>query len=637
MPGAGKLELGDSKLSEYCQYQSAGVLVHGPDGRILSANRAACEILGMAAADLTGYAFPGPGIRATNEDGRPLPESELPPARAIATGKPCLHMTVGLIAPAWQGPRWVLVDANPVFDEASGHIREAVTTLSDISEFRRAAEALRQSEERFRSLVETSHDWVWQVDENFVYTYSSPRVRDLLGYEAEEVIGKAPFDLMPPEEAARIRKALEQVRAEHKPIVALENVNLHKSGRRVILETSGVPFFDDSGRFAGYRGIDRDITQRKAAEEALREREAFISRIMDLLPSRLAYVDSQRRYRFVNRRCEEWFGKPREAIVGRHAKEVVGEEVYSEASPYVEAALSGRGVCYEMEMRRPSDGEMRSIAITYTPHFDENGRVPGFFSFIEDTTDRKRLEEQLRQAQKMEAVGTLAGGMAHDFNNLLMVIAGYSSLIREELEPGSRFEPELRAIERAAKRAAWLTQQLLAFSRKQVLQPKVLDLNAIIRGLEPAIRRALGEHIALALELAPSSVRVKADPGHMQRAVMNLVSNARDAMPRGGKLTIRTRVSEIDAAESNRVGGVSPGRYFLIELVDTGHGMDTETARRAFDPFFTTKRTEKARGLGLSTAYGVVKQSGGHITVDSHPGAGSRFVIYLPVATGRSK
>jgi two-component system cell cycle sensor histidine kinase/response regulator CckA len=634
MPGEGSLELG---LSGYCQYESAGVIVHGPDGRILSANRAACEILGVAPADLTGHVFPGPGIRATREDGCPLPESELPPARALAAGTACLGMTIGLISSAWQGPRWVLVDTNPVFDEASGRVREAVTTLSDISESRRAAEALRQSEERFRTLVETSQDWVWQVDENFVYTYASPRVRDLLGYEPEEVIGKTPFDLMPAEDAARVAKAAEAVRERREPLVALENVNLHKSGRRVILETSGVPFFDASGRFGGYRGIDRDITRRKAAEEALREHEAFISRIMDLLPSRLAYVDRERRYRFVNRRCEEWFGKPREEIIGRSAREVVGEEVYSEAFPYVEAALAGRGVCYEMEMRRPSDGEMRSIAITYTPHFDEHGRVPGFFSFIEDTTDRKRLEEQLRQAQKMEAVGALAGGIAHDFNNLLMVIAGYSSLIREEMEPGSRFEPELRAIERAAKRAAWLTQQLLAFSRKQVLQPKVLDLNAVIRGLEPAIRRTLGDQIALALELAPPAARVKADPGHMQRAVLNLVANARDAMPRGGKLTIRTGAADIDAAESNRLGGITPGRYALIELADTGHGMDAETARRAFEPFFTTRRGEKARGLGLSTAYGVVKQSGGHITVDSRPGAGSRFVIYLPVAARRRK
>jgi two-component system cell cycle sensor histidine kinase/response regulator CckA len=636
MPSAGGCELGNG-LSEYCQYESAGVIVHGADGRIVSANKAACEILGAQPADLLGHEFPGPNIRAMREDGSAVSGNELPPALALATGTPCTGTTLGLASPLWKAPRWILVDSRPILDKASGRAREAVTTLSDISESKRAQEALRQSEERFRSLVETSHDWVWQVDENFIYTYASPRVRDLLGYEPEEVLGKTPFDFMPVDEAARLAAAASQTRDRREPFVALENVNLHKSGRRVILETSGVPFFDASGQFRGYRGIDRDITNRKAAEEALREHEAFISRMMDLLPSRLAYIDQEHRYRFVNRRCEEWFGKPREQIVGRHTWDVVGGAVYEEASPYVEAALAGRAVCFEMEMPRPSDGERRSLACTYTPHFDEHGQVIGFFSFIEDTTDRKRLEEQLRQAQKMEAVGALAGGIAHDFNNLLMVIAGYSSIIREELEPGSRFDPELEAIERAAKRAAWLTQQLLAFSRKQVLQPKVLDLNAVVRGLEPLIRRTLGERITLAIELSPEPERVKADPGHMQRAVMNLVANARDAMARGGKLTITTRTAEIEPAESDRFGGLTPGRYCVLELADTGQGMDAETARRAFDPFFTTKRTEKAKGLGLSTAYGVVKQSGGHITVESRPGAGSKFAIYLPVALKRSK
>ena len=212
--------------------------------------------------------------------------------------------------------------------------------------------ALHDAERRFRLLVETTSDWVWEVDENFVYTYSSPRVQDILGYEPEAVLGKAPWDFMPPEEASRIAGLAAGVRESLQPFRALENINIHKSGRLVVLETSGSPFFDELGRFRGYRGIDRDISDRKQAENALRASEAFLRSITDLVPTRVAYVDREQRYRFVNARYEEWFGCRREEIIGRHAKDVLGDSLYEKVEPYIQAVLSGREVRYELDCRR---------------------------------------------------------------------------------------------------------------------------------------------------------------------------------------------------------------------------------------------------------------------------------------------
>jgi signal transduction histidine kinase/CheY-like chemotaxis protein len=240
--------------------------------------------------------------------------------------------------------------------------------------------------------------------------------------------------------------------------------------------------------------------------------------------------------------------------------------------------------------------------------------------------DYQRLEEQLRQSQKMEAVGRLAGGVAHDFNNLLTVIAGYAALLREDL--GTEHEqPELDEIQTAVKRASELTRQLLTFSRKQMLQPQIIDVNNIVRGMEGMLRRLIGEDIVLVATLAGDLARVKADPGQIEQVVMNLVVNARDAMPDGGKLIIETKAVPLDTGQ---LPALSAGRYVQLSVSDTGHGMTAEIASRIFEPFFTTKEVGKGTGLGLATALGIMEQSGGTITVDSRVGAGTTFRAYLP-------
>ena len=298
------------------------------------------------------------------------------------------------------------------------------------------------------------------------------------------------------------------------------------------------------------------------------------------------------------------------------------------------AYLDGRAAEYALEFRlRHKNGTYRLIYTRGVVLRDASGRQTHMIGCHLDITERRQLADRYRQSQKMQAIGQLAGGIAHDFNNLIVVISGYAELIAQELDPSHRSQRDLDQIRAAAGSAANLTRQLLAFSRRQILQPQVLDPNQVLRRMQRLLDRTIGEDITLVMNLSAAG-RVTADPGQIEQVILNLAVNARDAMPNGGKLIIETADAELDAGFTERSHGARVGKHVLITVTDTGTGMDEETRARLFEPFFTTKAEGRGTGLGLATVYGIVKQSGGSIWVYSEPGKGSAFKVYLPIATG---
>jgi signal transduction histidine kinase len=298
------------------------------------------------------------------------------------------------------------------------------------------------------------------------------------------------------------------------------------------------------------------------------------------------------------------------------------------------AYLEGRNAEYALEFRlQHKNGSYRWIYTRGVVLRDGSGRQTHMIGCNLDITERKQLEDQYRQSQKMQAIGQLSGGIAHDFNNLLIVINGYAELIAQELGPSHRAQSDLDEIRAAARSATNLTRQLLAFSRRQILEPRVLDPNQVLRGMRSILDRTIGEDITLVMNLSASG-RVTADPVQIELVILNLALNARDAMPNGGQVTIETADVELDAGYVAHHRGASLGKHVVIALIDTGAGMDDETRAHLFEPFFTTKAAGRGTGLGLATVYGIVEQSGGSIWVHSEPGKGSAFKIYLPVATG---
>ena len=370
--------------------------------------------------------------------------------------------------------------------------------------------------------------------------------------------------------------------------------------------------------------------ERKRREEALQESEEQFRTLVDGLRDLIFALAPDGTVTALNLAFEDITGWPRDQWLGKPFVELLSPDDAPHALALLAQVLRGQQPPTAQLRVRTSQGEDR-VGEFHTSVQLRDGEIVGILGIVRDITDRLRLEEQLRQAQKMEAVGRLAGGVAHDFNNLLTAISSYSELLLADFAPGDPRRADVEEIRKATDRAAALTRQLLAFSRRQVLQPKVVDLNAVIVGAEKLLRRLIGEDIALVTRLDPALGAVKADAGQLEQVIMNLAVNARDAMRTGGTLTLETEnvvIAATTLATEERI--VAPGRYVLLRVRDTGTGMDAETRRHLFEPFFTTRDKGKGTGLGLATVYGIVKQSGGFIWVDSEPGRGARFRIYLP-------
>jgi two-component system, cell cycle sensor histidine kinase and response regulator CckA len=373
-----------------------------------------------------------------------------------------------------------------------------------------------------------------------------------------------------------------------------------------------------------------ELLRRKSAEEALRRSERDLRSLIENAPYGIFRADMEGRFLDVNPALVKMLGYslPAELLATDPQRDVFLDPVQArQLKELGESQRSFEGLEFEWKRR---DGSSVVVRLSGRPVVNREGNVVSFEVMAENVTERRALEEQLRHAQKMEAIGRLAGGVAHDFNNLLMVIIGYTELLRENLPKDGDQRGYADAVWNAGKKATLLTSQLLAFSRKQVISPRVLDLNAVLQEVDRMLPRLIGEDVQLSIVQGANLATVKADPGQMEQVIMNLCVNARDAMPRGGKLTIETDTVKIDTYTARRIGASSPGTFVMLSVTDNGAGMDAQTQSRIFEPFFTTKEKGKGTGLGLATVYGIVKQSGGYITVESELGRGSRFDVYLP-------
>jgi PAS domain S-box-containing protein len=374
--------------------------------------------------------------------------------------------------------------------------------------------------------------------------------------------------------------------------------------------------------------------------EQVRQSESRLRAILDSVQEGIYGIDLDGRCLFMNKAGAALLGYGADELVGRSMHQAIhhsrenGTAYPIENCPIHSASRTVQAVRSENEGLWKRDGTALAVICQTMPLRDGAGALLGAVISFADISERKRLEEQLRQSQKMEAVGRLAGGIAHDFNNLLTAVLGYSSLLVQSLDPSDARHADARTIQKAGERATALTRQLLAISRRQVLEPKVLDLNALVANLDQMLRRLIREDIVLLTVLDPALGRVRADQSQIEQVMMNLALNARDAMPEGGRLTIETADVELDEVYCRTHAEVSPGPHVMLAVSDTGVGMDAATLARCFEPFFTTKPVGQGTGLGLATVYGIVKQSGGSIWVYSEPGHGTTFKVYLPRVAG---
>ncbi|HUK54678.1 MAG TPA: PAS domain S-box protein [Candidatus Binatia bacterium] len=510
--------------------------------------------------------------------------------------------------------RWINDRGYPRFD-SSGRVFRTCGVATDVTESRQAGERLR----KLSRAVEQSSAAILITDLQGRIEYTNPKFTQVTGYSFEDVRGLNPRILKSgetsPEEYRRLWTSI--TRGDE---WQGEFHNRKKSGELYWEFASISPIVDEAGRVTHFLAVKEDITRRKEAEEALRRQSSLFDQTYDAV----LVWEWDGPLTFWNRGAERLYGYEREEALGKYPHTLLATKARGGNDVFLGALA--RDSRWEGELEQTTrDGkiirlESRMVLLR------ESGRAY-ILEVNRDITDRHLLEDQLRQAQKMEAVGRLAGGVAHDFNNILGVILGYCSLVLDKLEdPALRRQVE--EVEKAGQRATGLTRQLLAFSRKQVLEPRVLNLNSLITDLEKMLHRLLGEDVALNADLDPALGQVRVDPGQLEQVLMNLAVNSRDAMPNGGRLILQTRNIESSADAAHPRDSLPPGSYVLLLVSDTGMGMDEKTRTHIFEPFFTTKKT--GTGLGLATVHGIVKQSGGQISVETELGKGTTFRISFP-------
>jgi two-component system, cell cycle sensor histidine kinase and response regulator CckA len=569
------------------------------------------------------------GYRASEAVGKPI-QMLLPPERANEESEILVRIRRGERVNHFETVRVrkdgnrvdVSVTISPVRDR-TGTINGASRIARDISERKRAEDA----RERLAAVVESSDDAIIGKNLDGTIIAWSSGAETLFGYTASEAVGKPILMLVPPDRVNEESETVERIRrgecTNH-----FETVRLQKDGKRIDVSESVSPIRDRSGAIVGASKIARDISERKCAEEELRKSEERFGKTFHSSP--LAIVIStaaEGRYVDVNESFLKMVGRERGDVIGHTASDLMFWAQPSQRLELLRQLQEGGAVTDARMQYKNSTAETREAKMSWVK-IEVEGQ-PCLLAFIRDITEKLSLEEQFRQAQKMEAVGRLAGGVAHDFNNMLSVIIGYSDLAADLVAPESAVKKHLEQIKKASERAALLTRQLLAFSRQQVIFPRVLNLNEVVNNVTTMLLRMVGDDVSVSFRPTPIG-SIKADPGQIEQILMNLVVNARDAMPDGGEIIIETRYVELDEHFVSQYAGLHAGQHVVLSVCDTGCGMDESVKSKIFEPFFTTKGIGQGTGLGLSTVYGIVTQSEGSISVDSQAGKGTTFKIYFP-------
>jgi len=577
----------------------------------------------------------------------------------------------------------------PTYEELEQRIRELEKAAA---EHERIEQALKQSEERYRLLAENVTDVIWVMDENLEFTYISPSIERLSGFTPEQAMEQGSSVHLTPASLEFANKVFEEhfkVFMESPDTVPeplkVELEDVRKDGSTGWSELNTMLLRSPEGEFAGFVGVSRDITKRKQAEEELKRHHDHLEELVAKRTGELrksneelqleiaergraeaALRESEERLELALRGGDlglwDWNVVTGELVVNQRCAEMVGYTL-DEIGPHIRwyeetllpdekpgilekmtAHLRGKTPLFEAEHRLPtkSGDWIWVLSRGRVVERAEDGKALRVTGTNLDITRRKQAEEQrakleteLRQSQKMDAIGRLAGGISHDINNLLTAISVSADLMLMDIAENDPLSRECEEIKKAVEQATSMTSQLLAFSSKQMLEPKVLDLNQVVRRMQGMLRRLIGEHIVLEALLDRDTGQVRADSGQLEQVLMNLALNARDAMPQGGKLTIKTAEVTLGQEYAREHIDAEPGPYVMLAVSDTGHGMDEETQSHIFEPFFTTKEAGRGTGLGLSTVFGVVKQSKGRISVSSEPGRGATFTIYLPSVPDR--
>jgi PAS domain S-box-containing protein len=497
-----------------------------------------------------------------------------------------------------------------------------------ITERKRAEDITRHAYIELNQIFQTAADGMRLIDRNFNILKVNETFATLTELDKDEAVGKKCYEVFCGPQCHTPDCSLKQI-FKGRERIELESIRKNREGKVVPCILCATPFRSPSGEVIGIVEDFKDITRLKTAEEALRKSEEKLNAMLKSIGDHMSMIDRSLNIMWANDIAKEIFG---EDIVGKKCYEVYHRRE-EPCDPCLSLKVFDDGGIHEHDTQ-VIDKDNRTIYFRSTANValrDNDGNPTAVIEISRDITESKRLEQQLLQSQKMEAVGQLAGGIAHDFNNILTAIIGYGSLLQMEMSSDDPLSTYITHILNSAQRAAKLTQALLAFSRKQIISPKPVDLNDIIGILEKLLSRLIGEDIELTIALTHKDLTIMADSTQIEQVLMNLATNARDAMPEGGSLIISTDLVRFDCEFITAHGYGRPGSYALISVEDTGQGIDVTAKERIFEPFFTTKEMGKGTGLGLAMVYGIIKQHDGYINVYSEPGNGAIFKIYLPV------